>query len=341
MRGASVGPLHRLRTHWRAMKCASGCATRLLRHRAKVGADRECASGLCSRANLLARLAVGLPVVVLVAGCGLSLAPKPAPNPSAPVVSAEGTALYIGLAQDHGNLLFPPAKLTCDVGSRSVVVSGAFGVDTVTLSLTGLAAGRKLTFTPTASSISTEASLAVTGPFFPATYVAGAQQGGLVGVGTLAAAKTLEAGQVNLQLQGPPSSIPATVRGTWNCLTPSSGPPRTSEPPPTLILATAAPMVGECAASLQHQPSEAVTPLTCPDGSVNVLAWDYLIRYNYEVQALGSTPSLGELEGAFCSKYQVQATPEPVAIDLYQIAAAYYGWHFFANPSTIVSGASC
>ncbi|MGA9775452.1 MAG: hypothetical protein WBU92_05975 [Candidatus Dormiibacterota bacterium] len=146
---------------------------------------------------------------------------------------------------------------------------------------------------------------------------------------------------MNLQLQGPPGSIPAAVRGTWNCRRPESSPPRTSAPPPALTLATAAPVVGECATALQHQLSGAVTPITCPDGSVNVLAWDYLIQYNYEVQALGPTPSLGELEGAFCSKYQVQATPEPVALDLYQIAAAYYGWHFSSNPSTIVSGASC
>ncbi len=291
--------------------------------------------------RLAPRAAPGV-LALLVAGCGLSVSPKVATTASPPaVVAATATDLYLAAPQDQGTVTFPPAALSCGAGDRTVKMTGVFGVDSMELDLTGLTAGRHLQFSATAPAFATAVNLTITGPFYPATFVAGPQQGAIVGTGTLSVAKTGAAGRFDLQLLGPVADAPAAVKGTWNCAKPESSPPTVVEVPPTLYLASSAPVVGECAVALQHQPLGAVTPLTCQGGAVNVLAWEYLIQYNAKVQGLGRNPSLGQVEGAFCPQYQAQATPLPVATDLYQIVAAYYGWHFSVPPATIASGVGC
>lgn len=286
--------------------------------------------------------ALGVALGILVAGCSLS--PNTGASVGHPASSKvpQNTAFRISLGTQSGQLRFPPSALVCGGTGAQVAASGSFGVDSVTISLTGLTLKRRLVFSPTVAPFPTTVSLHVTGPFFPAAYYAGTQQGVIVGDGTLSGDQN--AGSIDLQLTGPGRSI-AQVTGSWNCRVPRSASAAGASTATMTALAPALvpPVTGECGASLQHDSSGDASPITCGDGAINVLAWNYLYGAPFDpyVMLLGPKASLPQIEHAFCAPDLEQGTPPAVAETIYQIAADYFGWPFRTAPSAIVSGSSC
>lgn len=280
-----------------------------------------------------------------MSACGVPLAPAPAKPSQAPTQSAKLTWMHVGLGSATGAVVFPPATLACSASDHSVFANAEFGVDKIQIAVRALESGSRLTFVPNATAgFSTNVTLSVSGPFFPATYYAGPVAAGpgdeiIDGAGTLRVSPGGSSGQFDLTLQAQEGTSSVTAQGSWNCDNPRSSPTGVTPPVrlPALAPAQVPPEGGECASTLQHSPSGAVSPLTCGT-AVNVLAWSWLYQYDAPAQSLGRAATLTQVERSFCTGTQLSV---PVALDIYQIAAAYFGWHFSASAQTVVAGTGC
>ena len=101
--------------------------------------------------------------------------------------------------------------------------------------------------------------------------------------------------------------------------------------PRTLSPARVPPVVGVCTQQLTVDRDGNVSPLFCPDGGINTLAWSYYARERLRVMAMGPHPKPAEVEAAVEQdlKTSASATAECNAATL---AAGYYGWNFHIKP---------
>jgi hypothetical protein len=97
-----------------------------------------------------------------------------------------------------------------------------------------------------------------------------------------------------------------------------------------LAPATVPPKVSECTQQLTYGNDGTAGPISCADGGVNVLAWNYYARVHSPVMGLGQDATPGQVLQTMCT--DVDANPSnlsiPIEIDSYDLAAAYYGWSF-------------
>ncbi len=99
--------------------------------------------------------------------------------------------------------------------------------------------------------------------------------------------------------------------------------------------ATVASAVGLCEEQRQFGANGTVGPLTCADGSVNRLAWEYIAEeLNPVTFTLGPDATPEEVAAALCEDLDTY----PIAEMIYEISSAYYGWSFGLDPVPDSSG---
>jgi hypothetical protein len=100
----------------------------------------------------------------------------------------------------------------------------------------------------------------------------------------------------------------------------------------TLAPAKVPPVSAECSERLSFAADGTAAPVTCPNGGVNIRAWQWYAKIGNEITELttGATPSDVHTTACDDTSNGVSGAEED---DLYTMAAAYYGWHFSYNPT--------
>jgi hypothetical protein len=118
-----------------------------------------------------------------------------------------------------------------------------------------------------------------------------------------------------------PSVLPsASLTGGTSAL-------RTVLPP-----ATVPPVKDECTEQLVYDADGNVTPLTCPDGGVNTVAWKHFAVSGAELLRLGLYATPTQVYQAICHDYHTVYGTGPITESAEEIAQAYYQWKFGVNP---------
>ncbi len=122
-------------------------------------------------------------------------------------------------------------------------------------------------------------------------------------------------------------SVAALTLVTALSVTACGSPPT---PPGFKVLAPATvPSVAkECSHPLTRTADGNVTPLTCPGGRLNVLAWHFYARLGKGLLSLGRHPSVREADTTFCSDMSVNHATGPEEVRVATLASQYYGWSF-------------
>jgi hypothetical protein len=122
------------------------------------------------------------------------------------------------------------------------------------------------------------------------------------------------------------------------------------DPMSVLAPATVPPVSDECRLPVVLEANGNVTPLPCPGGGVNALAWQhYESGYlggkpvsTSRTLALGPSASSGRVLGAMCSDYSNIYSTDPLTLSAEHLAAAYYGWDFRGrDPTVTFRGSGC
>ncbi len=102
-----------------------------------------------------------------------------------------------------------------------------------------------------------------------------------------------------------------------------------------LLPATTAPTVNECMARVAYT-SGGFGPLTCPNGGINVNAWNDISGGPYmSVLALGPRVTSPTVGAAMCSDvHRFKYETAPMEIEAERLAAIYYGWRLPTDPAT-------
>ena len=103
-----------------------------------------------------------------------------------------------------------------------------------------------------------------------------------------------------------------------------------------LAPATTRPVGNECMLQLTYDADGNVSPLLCPGGGVNVLAWQHYAEGSIGngpprpsmVMELGPYASPPQVYEAMCSDYANLFGTNPLTISAEELAVAYYGWTF-------------
>lgn len=98
--------------------------------------------------------------------------------------------------------------------------------------------------------------------------------------------------------------------------------------------ATTPPAAPLCDEPLIETANGNADPLFCADGALNVSAWVNLATSNLSLLALGPDATAQEVSEAICEDAHVSSNP--IATSAFQVAAAYYGWAFDNDPTTIL-----
>lgn len=129
------------------------------------------------------------------------------------------------------------------------------------------------------------------------------------------------------QLQPATSNTNSKINTTYAILKPATVPSK----------------VAECSANLTYASDGNPSPLQCPNGDLNVLAWNSLSALEPKVMKLGYNPSQTQVENAICkdgNAADVDSAPTilaPIETSIYQISSLYYGWHFSINPAQLLA----
>jgi hypothetical protein len=109
----------------------------------------------------------------------------------------------------------------------------------------------------------------------------------------------------------------------------------TPSAPSGIILAPAdvPPRVGLCSQQLLIGADGNAGPISCSNGELNQLAWQYLAKSNLNVMALGSDALPDQVLRAMCSNVQSDGSTRVIGITAYNILTLYYGWKFGVSPS--------
>ncbi len=110
--------------------------------------------------------------------------------------------------------------------------------------------------------------------------------------------------------------------------TPTPQPTPTPTPAPALPPAAVAPASGvsECSVALEIGADGNASPVFCPDGGINVLAWNYFAKGNNLVMALTPNADVQQVESAMCK--DLQTSTIPIETSAGELAFRYYGWQF-------------
>jgi hypothetical protein len=110
-----------------------------------------------------------------------------------------------------------------------------------------------------------------------------------------------------------------------------------------LILAPAnvPPRVGLCRQQLLIGADGNAGPISCSNGKVNQLAWEYFAKLNLDVMALGSDALPDQVLRAMCSDVQSGGSTRVIEVSAYNISALYYGWKFGISPSQEFLAGNC
>jgi len=135
-----------------------------------------------------------------------------------------------------------------------------------------------------------------------------------------------------------PHRLVPTTTGNASPSTMASASTTTSSPTLRTILApaTAPPVSDECTLQLTYDADGNVTPLLCPSGGVNVLAWQHYAGGSIgsesprptTVMELGPYASPPQVYQAMCSDYVNIFGTNPLTISAEELSASYYGWKF-------------
>jgi hypothetical protein len=106
-----------------------------------------------------------------------------------------------------------------------------------------------------------------------------------------------------------------------------------------LTPATYPPAVDECTQQLTFGADGDVGPISCPNGDLNVLAWQQMAAGNPVVMTLGPYATPSQVEEAVCT--DMHNSTGPIATSTYQISALYYGWSFGIDPTSVITSGGC
>lgn len=102
-------------------------------------------------------------------------------------------------------------------------------------------------------------------------------------------------------------------------------------PPEILAPAKDLPLVGLCSSPLQQAADERTKPLTCHDGSINVLAWKFYAPTSDSMFRLGRDGSQALAEEAMCDDLGHFHSTRMREADAFVLASAYFGWNFLID----------
>ncbi len=110
--------------------------------------------------------------------------------------------------------------------------------------------------------------------------------------------------------------------------------------PEVLPPAPGPPVVGLCTQQLSIGPDGNASPLFCPNGEINRLAWKYFAGAHLSVMGLGIFASDTEVASAIGQDMRGNAT-STMECSAYRLSAAYYGWSFGVDPTAGVLKGGC
>lgn len=158
-------------------------------------------------------------------------------------------------------------------------------------------------------------------------------------VGRSSAPTSAALGHAGVQQKGKgdqksPSTVAPTTSTTTPPTTTTTVPPTTTTTAPVqsdiLAPATTPPVVDECSLSILTTADGNAKPLFCPDGGINVLAWNFYVGEGFSpLLGLGPSASEATVIQTMCTDYQGIPRGESAA----SLAAAYYGWSFTSDPA--------
>lgn len=111
--------------------------------------------------------------------------------------------------------------------------------------------------------------------------------------------------------------------------------------------ATVPSKTAECEAQLSYDSDGDPSPMQCPNGDLNVLAWNSISALEPTIMKLGYSPSRPQVISAICTDGNVadlDSTPAisaPLETSAYQLSTLYYGWHFNINVSSVLASSTC
>ena len=122
--------------------------------------------------------------------------------------------------------------------------------------------------------------------------------------------------------------------------------------PPNAVLSPASlpPVSDECTLAVTEEADGNATPLLCPGGGVNILAWQHYQSGFVsghppawsQTMALGATASADQVLQAMCTDRKDIYGTNPLTISAEHLAAVYYGWNFTTNnPASTFPTRSC
>lgn len=101
--------------------------------------------------------------------------------------------------------------------------------------------------------------------------------------------------------------------------------------PPALV-----PPAGEvCSEQLFFAVNGTAGPLACPDGRLNVRAWEHYATTEPFVMTLGPDATPVDAGRAMCADIDRIETTISIEEDAYRAAALYYGWDFSLDPTEL------
>lgn len=109
----------------------------------------------------------------------------------------------------------------------------------------------------------------------------------------------------------------------------------------SLAPATVSPSVHLCSHQLLIGADGNASPLTCSNGDLNELAWEYYAKASLNVMALGPDVVPSQVLSAMCSDVSSGESTSLVEMSAYDISALYYGWHFGISPSQEFQDGDC
>jgi hypothetical protein len=101
------------------------------------------------------------------------------------------------------------------------------------------------------------------------------------------------------------------------------------------------PQAGLCSQQLQIAADGNAGPISCSNGKLNQLAWQYLAKDNLNVMALGYDALPDQVLRAMCSDVQSGGSTRVIEVSAYNISVLYYGWNFGVSPSQEFLASNC
>jgi hypothetical protein len=101
------------------------------------------------------------------------------------------------------------------------------------------------------------------------------------------------------------------------------------------------PRAGLCSQQLQIGADGNAGPISCSNGKLNEIAWEYLAKDNLNVMSLGYDALPDQVLRAMCSDVQSGGSTPVLEISAYNISVLYYGWNFGVSPSQEFQDGDC